>query len=611
VKTRRRPFVFLALAGAAASLSLYGSGCADERSPSLEAPLEAATPPPPISGGTLLVTKDSQSAVFADPDRNKVWIADLATRSLRHVIALEAGDEPGRVIEGAEGRVFVALRRGGAVVTIDPNEGKILDRRDACPAPRGMAYDEKNQSIHVACAGGELVTFPESSGSPTRRLKLERDLRDIVVDGDRLLITRFRSAEVLDVNASGATIERATLPKAELDKDSDPETPSEVFEPFVAWRMVQSPMGGVMIVHQRATTRVIKVTEDPGGGGYGGPRGPHGCDGENQPVVHGAITSLVPGADGKLAADPTRSGALFRAALPVDVALSPSGALFASVSAGSKLVYSGTPDTLFPSPPSDCVAPNNSTVAPGQPISVAFRGENDIVVGMREPAGLFFPNDGGTLLFDADTQLDVGHNLFHFAPSGAGSSFACASCHPEGQHDARTWNFSNSGPRRTQSLGGGILATAPLHWDGNLNSMTNLMSEVFAKRMGGAMPGPLPREKLEHWVDSIPTTPRSRAADASAVARGEALFHDATVACASCHSGAKYTDNRSVDVGTGKALQVPQLMGLADRAPYMHDGCAPTLKDRFGACGGGDAHGKTSHLTEAQIDDLVAYLETL
>jgi cytochrome c peroxidase len=64
-------------------------------------------------------------------------------------------------------------------------------------------------------------------------------------------------------------------------------------------------------------------------------------------------------------------------------------------------------------------------------------------------------------------------------------------------------------------------------------------------------------------------------------------------------------------VGTGRAFQVPPLMGLAARAPYMHNGCATTLHDRFGPCGGGDKHGKTSHLSAAQINDLVAYLETL
>jgi hypothetical protein len=57
---------------------------------------------------------------------------------------------------------------------------------------------------------------------------------------------------------------------------------------------------------------------------------------------------------------------------------------------------------------------------------------------------------------------------------------------------------------------------------------------------------------------------------------------------------------------------VPSLVGIGYRAPFIHDGCAATLRDRFDPkCGGGDLHGKTSGLTEEQIGDLVAYLETL
>lgn len=71
------------------------------------------------------------------------------------------------------------------------------------------------------------------------------------------------------------------------------------------------------------------------------------------------------------------------------------------------------------------------------------------------------------------------------------------------------------------------------------------------------------------------------------------------------------TNNQTVDVGTGGRFQVPSLIGVGSRAPYLHDGCAPTLTDRFGACGGGDLHGVTSTLSPADVGDLVAYLKTL
>ena len=55
---------------------------------------------------------------------------------------------------------------------------------------------------------------------------------------------------------------------------------------------------------------------------------------------------------------------------------------------------------------------------------------------------------------------------------------------------------------------------------------------------------------------------------------------------------------------------MPSLIGVGNRAPYMHDGCAATLADGS-ALGGGDQHGVTSTLTPADVSDLVAYLKTL
>src|SRR5690242_8074409 len=52
----------------------------------------------PLAGGTLLVTKDGH-AVASDPDRDLVHIVDLSTQKVVSV-PLQAGDEPGRVVEG-------------------------------------------------------------------------------------------------------------------------------------------------------------------------------------------------------------------------------------------------------------------------------------------------------------------------------------------------------------------------------------------------------------------------------------------------------------------------------------------------------------------------------
>jgi len=58
---------------------------------------------------------------------------------------------------------------------------------------------------------------------------------------------------------------------------------------------------------------------------------------------------------------------------------------------------------------------------------------------------------------------------------------------------------------------------------------------------------------------------------------------------------------------------VPTLVGVGSRAPLMHNGCAATVADRIKnvSCGGGDAHGKTSQLSDTQKADLVTFLRSL
>jgi hypothetical protein len=46
------------------------------------------------------------------------------------------------------------------------------------------------------------------------------------------------------------------------------------------------------------------------------------------------------------------------------------------------------------------------------------------------------------------------------------------------------------------------------------------------------------------------------------------------------------------------------------RLPLLHDGCAQTIADRFGACATA-AHGLTSALLPQDVADLTAYLDTL
>jgi len=569
--------------------------------------------PPAISGGTLRVLADGTTAVAADPDRDQVYIVDLNARALTATIVLSPADEPGRVVQDASGLVHVALRGGGAVVSIDPATGQQTDRRPVCAAPRGIAYDGATDLLHVACAGGELVSLPAAGGDAVRSLVLDPDLRDVVIDGDRLRVTRFRAAELLTVEADGTVSERISLPTFR----SAAVRGGQGFTPAIAWRAMGMPDGGVAMVHQRGVDDEVQTQVV---GGYGGR---DNCN----TIVHSCVS--VVGRDGAIASGP----ALGNMPLPVDMALSPSGTTIAIVSAanthaafpgsmqGSLLVQdvgpisdgtkTGTGCQVGTGGVNGCASTSCSGRTPtvtgfGEPIAVAYAGNGDVIVQSREPAALFVPNSSPITLSTV-SRADGGHAVFHV---NAGGGLACASCHAEGRDDARSWKFACSGLRRTQSLQVGLRGTEPFHWNGDESDFPTLVHDVFSNRMSGPALADGTIDMTLSWIDAQPRMRRAAPADTSAADRGRALFTSA--ACASCHTGEHFTNNQTVDVGTGGKFQVPSLINVATRAPYLHNGCAATLRDRFSpACGGGDKHGLTSKLTGDELSDLIAYLETL
>jgi mono/diheme cytochrome c family protein len=567
--------------------------------------------PPPISGGTLLVTK-SGIAVAADSDRDKVWLVDLnkfdldSTRS----VDLKENDEPGRVVEDGAGNIHVALRRGGDIVTINLASAKIIDRSPVCPAPRGMAYDAKSDVIHVACAGGELVTLPAAGGAPVRNVRLDKDLRDVVIQGDKLLVSRFRAAELLVVDSAGSVTNTQTPPKVSMGFSNAPSdfggengTPS--FAPTSAWRMVPMAGGGVAVSHQRSLTTPVIISRPHGYGGGDEPGG--GCNGG---IVHPSVTTFDANGNPGTAASPV----LPQAVLPVDMAVSADGNSIAVVAAGSDKVIRTSFSNLVQESNIDsgkCSTLHNDVAVPGA-IAVTFWGDK-LIAQSREPAAIVIIDgtDSDTLDLKATSAKDTGHDLFHKQAS-ATSAVACASCHSEGRDDGHVWNFEVIGARRTQTLSGRTMDTAPFHWDGDMKDLGMIMDVVFVNRMGGAHQGPRHVSVMQSWMGKMPELPVSAPiASATSIQHGADLFVKAN--CNSCHAGALFTNNTNQDVGTdpsGRGFQVPSLLGVSNRAPFMHDGSVPTLKARFSSPGF-TKHGNTANMTSADIDDMVAYLETL
>jgi hypothetical protein len=561
----------------------------------------ATTRVPPLSGGTLVVLADGTTLVASDPDRDRLYVFDTDESTVRSTAQLQVGDEPGRAVEDAAARVHVVLRRGGAVVTLNPKTGGLVGRRAVCPAPRGITYDKGADQLHVACAGGELVSLPASGGDATRRLAFERDLRDVVMGANgTLLVSTFRKADVLVIGPDG-TLAARLQPGSGLV--STHKGSMRMRTPSVAWRMLalDETTSRVVLLHQTGVTDTV----DTRPGGYAGH---NGCSG----IVAAGVSILSPeGAGPKLA---TGFGEL---PLTIDVALSPDHERVALAVPGNgpyqgpTLIEKTLADATLATP-SDCAGENEamSSQPKNQVVAVSYAPSGVLFAQTREPAAIWRSDTGTTTELSPDSPVDSGHFAFH---ANSGGGITCASCHPEGGEDGRTWSFVCAGPRRTQSMRGGISATIPFHWDGSEANLPRLVEDVFTGRMAGPLLSDEEIGALQGWVDTIAPLPGVAGLDGAAVDRGKALFDDPKIACASCHAGPLLTNNATVDVGTGRAFQVSSLLGVAWRAPFMHDGCATTLRGRFGApsCSGGEMHGSTSTLSASNVDDLVAYLESL
>ncbi len=216
---------------------------------------------------------------------------------------------------------------------------------------------------------------------------------------------------------------------------------------------------------------------------------------------------------------------------------------------------------------------------------------------------------GRSLFFDA---VDT-----HLTPSGV---VTCGTCHPSGGEDGLAWFLHTTGVprklRRTPPAWAARASLAPFHWDGEFTDAALLARTTTRELMQGD--GLLVDfDDIAAFMSEAPPPPPRPVDDATraSVARGAELF--VSSGCVDCHVEALRSDGARHDVLPPAAdadallasVNTPALAGARARAPYFHDGRARTLRDTVSVPD--DTHGRTSELTPEDLDDLVAYLESL
>ena len=225
-----------------------------------------------------------------------------------------------------------------------------------------------------------------------------------------------------------------------------------------------------------------------------------------------------------------------------------------------------------------------------------------------------------------------GKRIFYHASDrrmSAEGYLSCATCHVDGGHDGRTFDFTGRGEglRNTTDLRGrGGTSHGNVHWSANFDEIQDFEGDI-RNAFGGsgfmddadfaATSAPLGPAKaglsadlddLAAYLsslgdDHLPKSPFRQASGAltAQAENGRTLFRNQ--GCTTCHGGPRFTDSTVGagllhDVGTLRTtsggrlggplpgIDSPTLRGLFASAPYFHDGSAESLEAVFTVAGG-------------------------
>ena len=268
----------------------------------------------------------------------------------------------------------------------------------------------------------------------------------------------------------------------------------------------------------------------------------------------------------------------------------------------------------------------------GATLLIAERLEDSILVvdaNKLAPLGRIVLGDGGM-----DDAIRRGERMFTTAAYTFQHQFSCRSCHPDGHVDGLSYDFDGDGIGDNlldnRSLQG-VAGTGPFKWNGKNPTLEIQCGPRFAKVLMRTDPFP-PKQlhDLTTFIQSLPPPRVARNKDGMltpAQERGRAIFFAAKTPngteiplsrrCVTCHPPPLYSVRLPFNIGTkGKydsteAFDTPHLLGVADTAPYLHDGRAQSLEELWTIYNTNDLHGVSSYMNKIQLNDLVEFLKTL
>jgi YVTN family beta-propeller protein len=618
-------------------------------------PQAASGPPQPRHSSAIALTDDGATLLVVNPDSNTLSLVDTGSYAI--LAELPVGIDPRTVtVDSAGGRAYVANRGSDSVSVVDLAAQTVIAAVPVGRRPYGVVVSPDGGWLYVAEQGIDRLAIVD-----TARLEIADTLPvadrpsglAVAGHGHTLYISHLLENKITVVSLSWpeiylplilkmATIGGSQEAKAALGGSPRSRIQGSVPQPV-------PPITSVSLFPESNLLQAVVLSPD-GRRAYV----PHTRSNNSNPNLTFETTvfplvSLIDVAtrqhlwDQQLdlgSLDPPGVG------LPFDAALAPDGGELWVVNAASNdlsvINLAGTPPLaahveVGDNPRGIVLSPDGATAY----VNNTLAGTVSVV------------DTDDYAVTEVITVTDIplppvllrGKRLFHSSddPRMARRQWiSCNSCHFEGEQDGRTWTFAFAGPRNTTSLLG-MIQTYPLRWSGEWDESADSEFATVKENFGGGLidgemycdlsppdcVNQLPNQGRSYDLDSLalfldsleaPLSPGHAHGEplAEAEQRGQALFVDPDLGCITCHPPPLYTDLQKHDVGTtttdekiGPDFDTPTLLGLYDSAPYYHDGSAPDLYAALTRPTPSSEHDLSALLSEAEIQDLVAFLLAL
>ncbi len=602
--------------------------------PAIAAPLEASAR---TTTGTTIAAI-GQEAVVIDSETGTLSLLDKDSNTKDSIkVASVAGL---LAVDRVSKKIYVADRNGDKVVVVAYGDklqkiGSIATRTE----PYGLALTPDGKTLLVtSVAGKSLQAFSSETKKEAWAIEIGPEARAVTIagDGTEAVVTFLGTGAIARVKLNQQPSLRfeaiASLP---MPTDSGPSLSHSQAVPsrFARNAFAATFIGdSAVVAYQQSTPLAVASQGRESRGTYGG-----SAEG-NPPILH------------RLAFLPRNWSSPGRAHVRVQMPR----ALAYDAKSDALLIADMANDEIV-------IISNSSKASIGQesrrtlqregkrcgPDGIAVSDEGEILVNcsfdkrvarlqMREGAKLSQSKD--SKLFSAfhhrklsmapvawspslsksplSEAAERGRNLFHkgsdsrLSMSGA---MSCGNCHPEARSDGLSWRIEGT-ELQTPLLAGRLLGTHPFKWDGQDKDLqTSLMKTTV--RLGGNGIVASDARDLKAYLESLPSVRANQPTNVAILSsqkRGQNVFNRKDVGCRSCHSGKNYSDGKTYEFSDDiPHVNTPSLLGLAASAPYYHDGSAASLRDLVLENGSVHGMGDLESLKSQEVDDLVAFLETL